>query len=49
MISKDPARANGWDYTNTAHTAIEIFGPQCDAILSGAIKSVTITFRCIIG
>jgi len=49
MISKDPARANGWDYTNAAHTAIEIFGPQCDAILSGAIKSVTITFRCIIG
>jgi len=49
LISKDPNHANGWDYTNGTHTAIEVYGPQCDAILSGAIKNVTITFRCIIG
>jgi hypothetical protein len=49
LIGKDTSHANGWDYTNTSHTAIEVYGPQCDAILSGAIKNVTITFRCIIG
>ena len=48
-IGKDTNHANGWDYTNGTHTAIEVYGPQCDAILSGAIKNVTITFRCIIG
>ena len=49
LIGKDTNHANGWDYTNGTHTAIEVYGPQCDAILSGAIKNVTITFRCIIG
>ncbi|HXU02310.1 MAG TPA: vWA domain-containing protein [Polyangia bacterium] len=49
LISKDPNRANGWDYTNPDHTAIEVFGPKCDDILSGAIKTVTVTFRCVVG
>jgi hypothetical protein len=49
MIAKDPNHANGWDYTNAGHTAIEVYGPQCDAIVKGTIKTVTVTFRCIIG
>lgn len=48
-IPQDTTHANGWDYTNTAHTAIEVYGPQCDAITAGTIKTVTVTFRCIIG
>src|SRR5262245_17933177 len=48
-IPRDTTHANGWDYTNTAHTAIEVYGPQCDAITAGTIKTVTVTFRCIIG
>jgi hypothetical protein len=49
LIPKDTSHANGWDYTNAAHTAIEVYGPKCDAILSGSIMTVTVTFRCIIG
>jgi hypothetical protein len=47
-IPKDITHANGWDYSNAAHTAIEVFGPTCAAITSGAIMNVTVTFRCII-
>lgn len=48
-ISRDTNHANGWDYTNSSHTAIEVYGPKCDAIEAGTIKTVTVTFRCIIG
>ena len=48
-IPPDPNRVNGWDYSNAAHTAIEIYGPTCDAIMAGTIKKVTVTFRCIQG
>jgi len=48
-IPRDINHADGWDYTNTAHTAIEVYGPKCDAILAGTIMTVTVTFRCIIG
>jgi hypothetical protein len=49
LISKDMSRADGWDYTNTSHTEIQIYGPKCDAIMAGTIMNVTVTFRCIIG
>jgi hypothetical protein len=48
-IPQDTSHANGWDYTNAAHTAIEVYGPTCDAILAGTVMTVTVTFRCIIG
>jgi len=48
-IPKDTNHANGWDYTNNAHTSIEIYGPKCDAITAGTITNVTVTFRCIVG
>ena len=48
-IPRDNTHADGWDYTNTAHTAIEVYGPRCDAVTAGTIMTVTVTFRCIIG
>src|SRR4029077_12453214 len=30
LIPKDMSRANGWDYTNGAHTEIQVYGPKCD-------------------
>jgi hypothetical protein len=48
-IPKDTSHANGWDYTSADHTAIEVYGPKCDAITAGTIMNVTVTFRCIIG
>lgn len=39
---------NGWDYTTTGMTAVQVFGPQCDAIKNGTATSVQIVFKCII-
>jgi hypothetical protein len=48
-ITRDPTHTDGWDYSNAAHTAIEVFGPRCDAVKAGTTMNVTVTFRCIVG
>jgi len=48
-ILRDPTHTDGWDYSNAAHTAIEVFGPRCEAVKAGTTTTVTVTFRCIIG
>jgi hypothetical protein len=48
-IPKDPGHTDGWDYTNAAHTAIQVYGPRCDMVTAGSIMNVTVTFRCIVG
>jgi hypothetical protein len=48
LIGRDPTHVDGWDYSNTAHTAIEVFGPRCDAVKAGTTMNVTVTFRCVV-
>ena len=48
-IPRDTTHTDGWDYSNASHTAIEVYGPRCDAVRSGTTMNVTVTFRCIIG
>ena len=48
-IKQDTTHTDGWDYSNPEHTAIEVFGPRCDAVKDGTIMNVTVTFRCVIG
>jgi hypothetical protein len=47
-ITRDPTHADGYDYTDPSMQTIEVFGPKCQQILTGAIKDVTITFQCIV-
>jgi len=47
-LPRDTNQANGWDYTTSGMTAVEVFGPQCDAIKNGTATSVEIVFKCII-
>jgi hypothetical protein len=47
-LQRDTNHANGWDYTTSGMTAVEVFGPQCDAIKNGNATSVEIVFKCII-
>ena len=47
-IDRDINHANGYDYKDASMQQIEVHGPLCDQIKSGAIKDVTVTFRCII-
>jgi hypothetical protein len=46
-IPKDPTMTDGWNYIGTGDQ-IQVYGPTCDKILSGAIKEVTVTYQCII-
>jgi hypothetical protein len=48
-IPRDTTHTDGWDYSNAAHTAIEVFGPRCDAVKAGTTMNVTVTFRCVVG
>lgn len=47
-ITRDPTHTNGYDYTDATMNAIQVHGPLCDQILSGAIRDVTVTFICLI-
>jgi len=47
-IGRDTTHTNGYDYKDASKQQIEVHGPLCDQIKSGAIKDVTVTFRCII-
>ena len=47
-LTQDTNHTNGWDYTSTGMTAVQVYGSTCDAIMSGAAKSVEIVFKCII-
>ena len=46
-IMKDTSHANGYDYTDSTMNAIQVYGPLCDQIMSGAIHDVTVAFTCI--
>jgi len=45
-IPQDPRHLDGWDYVNATHASLEIHGPLCDALMSGAVQLVTIVYRC---
>jgi hypothetical protein len=40
--------SNGYEYSNADHTQITLYGTACDAVTSGAYKSVSVTFICIV-
>ncbi|HEY4185848.1 MAG TPA: vWA domain-containing protein [Polyangia bacterium] len=40
--------ANGWDFSNTDKTQVTLYGSSCDAVTKGTIKSVAVTFGCIV-
>jgi hypothetical protein len=46
-IPKDPTMTDGWNYLGSGDQ-IQVYGATCDAILSGAIKEVTVTYQCLI-
>jgi hypothetical protein len=46
-IKIDPTHAGGYDYTDASHNTIEIHGPLCDQVKSGAIKEVSVNFICL--
>jgi len=47
-ITRDPSHTDGYDYTDSTMQQIQVYGPRCDMIMSGAIHDVAVTFRCIV-
>ena len=45
-IPRDPQHQNGWDFTDAAGTAVQVFGPTCDDFVAGRIETLTIVFFC---
>jgi len=45
-IMRDPSQMNGWDYDPGSTRAITIYGPACDRLKTGQVKSVDIIFGC---
>ena len=47
-IPRDPNHANGYDYVDATMQSVQVYGPLCDQIMSGTIRDVTVTFRCLV-
>lgn len=47
-VPQDPTHVNGWDYTDNAPTAVQIYGGVCDTITANPAKNVSIDFLCLI-
>ena len=44
-IPRDTSHMNGWDYLDAEMTAVQIYGPNCDALESGSAPTVVISFK----
>jgi hypothetical protein len=47
-IKRDLSHTDGYDYTDASMRSIQIYGPQCDQVMTGAIHEVNVTFRCLL-
>jgi hypothetical protein len=43
---RDTNHTDGWDYTDSSYTAIQVYGSWCDMIKSSAATMVDIVFGC---
>ena len=43
---RDTTQTNGWNYTNSTNTTIQLFGTWCDNVTNGTYKSAKILMGC---
>jgi hypothetical protein len=50
-LPRDTAHRDGWDYTDSTETFIEVYGPTCEDLLNPDLKAraLIIAFRCLGG
>ncbi len=46
QIYRDPTHLDGWDYTDTTMTQIQLFGPACDLYKAQTGNTITIILGC---
>ena len=47
-VPRDITQNNGWDYTDSTFTEIELFGAACGLLQDGDEHTVTATFACVV-
>jgi hypothetical protein len=45
-VHKDPNKKDGWNFVDAALSGVELFGPACDAVMSGTAEPVNVVFGC---
>jgi hypothetical protein len=48
VLTFDTNHLDGWDFTDADWASIEIYGPACDGILTGAISRVVVSYTCLL-
>jgi len=46
LVPRDPARADGWEYTSDALAEVEVHGSWCDQIKGAAASDVQVIYAC---
>ena len=46
-VKRDMTKADGWEYTQTDHSVLEIFGEQCEKIKNDSADKVIIKYGCL--
>jgi hypothetical protein len=47
-VPRDTSHQNGWDYTDSGHLEIMLYGAACEALQDGQVHDVTATFACVV-
>jgi hypothetical protein len=43
---RDTTHTNGWDYTSTKDTVIQLYGSWCDNVANGTYTSAVVLMGC---
>jgi hypothetical protein len=46
LVTQDPTRAEGWEYTSDQYLGLELFGAACQAVKDATENSIDIIFGC---
>ena len=47
-VPRDQTEQNGWDYTDTSHLKVKLFGTACHTLQDGQKHEVIATFPCVV-
>jgi hypothetical protein len=47
-VPRDTSEQNGWDYTDTTHMKVKLFGLACQTLQDGQRHEVIATFPCVV-
>jgi hypothetical protein len=46
VVPRDRSRLDGWEYTDTSHLAIQLYGGSCDTVATAPSYELTVVYGC---